>query len=803
MKRRRRALAALVAVGALRASAADPTAALVIPDAEAFRVAGLAAAVDILTDRYGVPLIYAANESDLFFAQGFNVARDRLFQIDLWRRKGLGELAAAFGPAYVEADRAARLFLYRGDMRLEWDAYGPGTQAIAGRFAAGINAYIDFLDSYPERLPPEFRRLDYRPGRWTAEDVVRIRSHGLSRNLDSEVARAKVACLAGVGADRVRQPLSPHWQTRVPTGLNPCLPADVLRVFTLATEEFRLAPPGAGLPAAAATDPAILAERSGREGSNNWVIAASKSATGRPVLANDPHRDYVEPSVRYLVDLEAPTLHAIGANETHLPGISIGHNESIAFGYTIFPIDQEDLYVYATRGAAPGEYRYRKGWEKFRVVREEIAVRGAPPVPVELVFSRHGPLIYTDAAGHRAFAVRTAWLEPGTATYMGALGHLHARTLAEFEASIARWGAPSLNHLYADVGGTIAWLPAGFAPRRPNWDGLMPVPGDGRFEWRGHLEHEELPRSVNPARGYITTSNEMNLPPGYPNAVRKLGFEWEEPWRHLRIDEVLRSLRSVTIDDSLKLQNDVVSLPARRVLPIVLALKSANASTRAAQDVLRGWDGTLDAASAAAALYEVWMLHHIGRATKELLVPARAAAAFDVANVDVVVFFLEHPGQWLKRGARARRDRLLNDTLAAAMQETVERLGPDPATWHWSRLHYNWTEHPLSAALDAAERASWSIGPLPKGGDGYVPNMSWVRAADFRQITGPSIRLVMDVGDWDRSWAMNFPGQSGDVRDAHYRDLAGPWLRGEYFSLLFSRAAVERVTERTLRLIPP
>ena len=801
MNAARRALAAFATLAAFGAAAADVTALLELPDAEAFRVPGLAAPVEILIDRYGVAHVYARNEADLFFAQGFNIARDRLFQLDLWRRKGLGELAAVFGADYVAKDRASRLFLYRGDMQAEWEAYGPGTEAIAARFAAGINAYIDFLGQHPERLPPEFSRESYAPARWSAADVVRIRSHGLSRNLDSEVARARVACVAGLASDRVRSPLSPHWRTRVPVGLNPCLPPDVLKVFELATADFRLAAPGTLAPAAAQA--ASLAERDRREGSNNWVVAASRSATGRPVLANDPHRDYVEPSIRYLVDLQAPTLHVIGANEAHLPGISIGHNDSIAFGYTIFPIDQEDLYVYETRGAGPAEYRYGHGWEKFRLVHEEVPVRGAPAVPVDLLFTRHGPVIWADAARSRAYAVRTAWLEPGTATYMGALGHLHARTLAEFEQSIARWGAPSLNHLYADVGGTIAWLPAGFAPRRPNWDGLLPVPGDGRYEWHGHWPREDLPKSVNPAKGFITTSNEMNLPAGYPYAARKLGFEWEEPWRHLRLEGVLSSLRSVTIDDSLKLQNDVVSLPAQRVQAVLARLKTTDANANAALGVLKDWDGSLEGASGAAALYEVWMLHHLGDATKELLVPPRAAAAFDVADIDVVVFFLEHPERWLKRGGRARRDRLLVETLAAAQRETVDLLGPDPVAWHWNALHYNYTEHPFSATLDAAERATWSIGPLPKGGDGFVPNMSWVRESDFRQVTGPSIRLVMDVGNWDASWAMNFPGQSGDPRDAHYRDLAGPWLRGEYFPLLYSRTAVERSTERTIRLIPP
>jgi penicillin amidase len=798
--RPRRAVAGLVAALALAAAVAPAPGAEPLPEAEAFRVPGLGAAVEILIDRYGVPHIYARSEDDLFFAQGFNIARDRLFQLDIWRRRGRGELAAVFGASYVEADRAARLFLYRGDMHAEWAAYGADSEAIAARFVAGINAYIDFLDAHPERLPPEFRLLDYRPARWSAEDVVRIRSHGLSRNLSSEVARAHVACVAGLAADRVRAQLAPAWRTRLPRGLDPCLPDDVLRVFRLATGEFHLTQESRFTPVAAAAAPAADAWR---EGSNNWAIAPAKSATGRAVLANDPHRDYVQPSIRYLVDLESPTLRAIGANETHLPGISLGHNDAIAFGYTIFRVDQEDLYVYELGRGTPLRYRYRHGWEPLRAVHESIEVRGAAPVAAELLFTRHGPVIDLDLARHRAYAVRTAWLEPGTEPYLGALLHLRAGTLAEFESSIARWGAPSLNHLYADVHGTIAWLPAGFAPRRPNWDGLLPVPGDGRYEWHGHWPHADLPRRVNPPAGYLTTSNEMNLPAGYPNRIRKLGFEWESPFRHQRIDAVLKGLGKVTLEDSLRLQNDETSIPALRLMQALQGLRSADAAVTAARAVLAGWNGEVRGDSAAAALYEVWYARHLAAAVKDLVLPPRAAAAIAAADPEVLLDVVEHPARWLPRPADARRDSMLAASLHAAYVDATQLLGADASRWRWDALHYNLSEHPFAAALDPVDRAAWSIGPLPKGGDAFVPNLADFRPSDFRQLSGPSIRVVIDVGRWDNSWAMNFPGQSGDPRDPHYRDLARPWLGGEYFPLLYSREAVERATERTVRLLPP
>jgi penicillin amidase len=273
--------------------------------------------VEILIDHWGVPHIYAKNEADLFFAQGFNAARDRLFQIDLWRRRGLGQLSEVFGPGFVEQDKATRLFLYRGDMDKEWAAYGPDAKQIAEPFVAGVNMYIDWLAHHPEQVPWEFKELNYAPAKWSTDDVVRIRSHGLTRNLQSEVARSKVMCAADLKSDEVRRGLQPPWQPQVPPGFDPCLPKDLLNVFTLATQEVRLT--SAALKAMVTTDSAPTVEiadgeqtTENFEGSNNWVIAPSKSATGRAILANDPHRAYSEPSLRYISDLNAPTRHVIG-----------------------------------------------------------------------------------------------------------------------------------------------------------------------------------------------------------------------------------------------------------------------------------------------------------------------------------------------------------------------------------------------------------------------------------------------------------------------------------------------------------
>jgi penicillin amidase len=778
------------------------------PARETIALKGLQRPAQILIDHWGVPHIYAKNEADLFFAQGFNAGRDRLFQIDLWRRRGLGQLAEVFGPAFVEEDKASRLFLYRGDMEKEWAVYGPDSKQIAEHFVAGINAYIDWLGQHPERLPWEFKKLNYSPAKWIPEDVVRIRSHGLTRNLISEAERSRVMCAADLKSDEVRFGLQPPWQTQVPPGLDPCLPKDLLKVFILATQDVRLTP--AALKATTASiEPATAAEFAAGEqpadtfeGSNNWVIAPSKSATGRAVMANDPHRAYSEPSLRYISDLNAPTLHVEGANEPALPGISLGHNDSIAFGYTIFNIDQEDLYFYELNPANLNQYKYQGGWEPFRVVREEIKVKGQAPVLADLTFTRHGPVIYVEKEKNRAFAVRTAWLEPGMAPYYDSVRYMRAKTFDQFRQALEYWGAPTLNHVYADVKGNIGWTAGGLAPIRPNWDGLLPVPGDGRFEWAGRWNGQQLPWVYNPASGYFTTSNQMNIPADYPYQERKLGFEWTNGSRHQRIDEVMSKAAKLSIEDSMRLQNDQLSIPARRLVALLKPLSSDDPKTKAALTLLQGWNATMDADAPAAALHEVWFSRHLGPAFKDAVLSKKAADAMGLPDTDVMLYTLENPETRFGKNAAEKRNQVLLTSLRSAYEEMEKLQGPDVKQWKWGKLHYNLSEHPFAAIVDDATRAKINVGPIEKNGSEYVPSQSKYRVSDFRQINGPSVRVVIDVGNWDNSRAVNHPGQSGDPDSPHYRDLAQMWRQGQYFPLLYTRKAVEKETEKTINLVP-
>ena len=772
-------------------------------ESQSITLAGLKAPAQILVDTWGVPHIYAASEDDVYFVQGFNAARDRLFQIDLWRRRGLGRLAAAFGPSLVEQDRAARLFLYRGDMKKEWQAYGPKAERIAARFVAGINAYIDYAGSDPSKLPIEFTAFGYLPEKWRAEDVVRIRSHGLTRNLTSEFSRAFVACKADLKSDEVRVQLSPAWETKIPEGLDPCIPPEAMRTFALATQPLMVrAPEGPRASLEVPFDVAGIDTRSTFEGSNAWVVAPSKSATGRPILASDPHRALSAPSLRYIVHLNAPGVNAIGGGEPALPGVSIGHNGRIAFGLTIFAIDQEDLYVYDLNPANPMQYKYKGQWETMRSVNESFPVRGRAEAQAELQFTRQGPVTFVDKKSNKAYAVRTGWTEPGMAPYFGSIDYMYATNFAEFKRAMSKWGAPSENQLYADTAGNIGWVTGGLAPIRPNWDGLLPVPGDGRYEWGGFWTGDKLPSLANPAQGWIVSANEQNLPAGYPVRERKLGFEWSPNARRDRLAEAMAGGTKIGIEDSMRLQNDVVSVPARRLQALLKTLNATDANARSALKLLLDWNLQLTADSAAAALFEVWWSRNLSAPFIDAALQKPASTLIRVADAEFLLATLEKPeSRWGKDGA-ARRNEILEKSLSAAWTDMQKLAGSDPKSWQWGKMHHTVFPHALANAMDETARARLNVGPMPKQGGSDTVNLSGYDPNNFRQFAGPSFRVVIDVGDWDNSRAVNAPGQSGDPASPHYRDLAPLWLKGEYFPLLYSRAKIEAALSKRIDLVP-
>lgn len=745
-----------------------------VADDQRFEVKGLEKPVEIIVDEWGVPHIYANTHYDAFFAQGFNAARDRLWQIDTWRRRGLGLLSEVFGEQHLAQDRAARLLLYRGDMYREWLAYGSDAKRIAESFTAGINAYIDLIAAHPELMPPEFDLLGYEPARWSPADTVVIRGHGISQNVGNEVRRARIVCLSDLETAETWRRLEPAWTTRVPEGLDPCdIPADVLDVFNLGRRgvDFR------DMQAGPISEPV----RDSLEGSNNWVVAPSRTNTGRPILADDPHRAHGVPSLRYIAHLVAPGMNVIGAGEPGLPGISIGHNERIAFGLTIFSIDQADLYVYET---SDGKYRYGDGWESFSVVRESIPVAGQADAEVSLKFTRHGPVVYeTD---EKAFAVRLAFLEPGMAPYFGSVEYMRASNWREFLAALNRWGSPSENQVYADIDGNIGYKPAGLFPKRPNWDGLLPVPGDGRYEWDGFHDMDVLPVEFNPERGFTGTANSMNLPPDYPIDKYKVAFGWTEPWRYDRLWSVLSAQQQHTLQDSIDLQHDYQS-----ALPGEVISRIPDSAEGPAVEMLRAWDGNLTADSGPGALFMIWLENHLVPAMQLKLLPD-APDAVSGMQYRGVMKLMEDP-------ANAG---LIDASLAAAYLDAENALGSDTASWRWGRIHQTAFRHPLAHLADPELAGQMAMADYPRGGSSFTTNNTGSYDAALKVNHGASYRQVIDVGNWDSSLMTNAPGQSGDPRSPFYANLLQGWAAEKSFPLLFSREKVLEHRAFSIELAP-
>jgi penicillin G amidase len=751
------------------------------------RMQGLKQPVDVLRDRWGVAHIYAQNQHDLFFAQGVVAAQDRLFQMELWKRAGQGRLAEILGPAALPRDVNARALRYRGDMEAEYESYSPDTRAILTAFTDGINSYIASLTAASgPGLPIEFQLAGFSPEPWHPEDCLnRMAAFSMTGNAVSELEHAQA--LAELGAEQASKlfdfdpPIAldpaPHFDL---TGLSP----DLLKNLV-------------------GSDRRIEFPAHSREGSNNWTISGALTATGKPFLANDPHRVTGLPSLRYMVHLVAPGWNVIGAGEPGLPGVALGHNEHIAWGFTIFGLDQQDLYVEELNPANPFAYKTESGWKNMESRKEVFFAKGGVSKEVDLKFTRHGPVLWED--GKRSLALRWVGSEPGTAGYLASLAIDRAQNWDQFESAVARWKVPSENIVYADAAGNIGEHSAGLAPLR-NWTGLLPVPGSGHYDWTGFVPTAELPHSFNPKEGYVATANHKMIPDHYPYPV---GFEWAPPYRFTRIRSVIESAKQdghkLTIADLESLQSDVTSLPALQFQKLVLSTSLKDDPALAG--FLR-WNGELNRESSQAALYEVWF-QQIGLALGELFSKEsvgrlqKLGGRYNDLPPETVLRILANPDKSVFAAGEdlpAGRDQLLADTLHSARKELEKLLGSDISQWSWGKLHTAHFRHALD--LQPGAKDLFDLGPVSRPGDEYTVNATGTSGDSWEQTSGASYREILDTSDWDQSVAVNTPGQSGQPGSPHYSDLMLLWDTGGYFPLLYSRKAVERDTTDRLVLEP-
>ncbi|MDE2944991.1 MAG: penicillin acylase family protein [Gemmatimonadota bacterium] len=805
----------------LRAGLPDRVAAFDAVDTETLRVPGLEAGVEILKDLWGVSHIYAETEHDLFFAQGYSAARDRLFQFELWRRQATGTVSEILGPRELERDRGARLFRFRGDLEAELNHYHPRGAEIIRAFTDGINAYIAETERDPDLLPVEFEMLGIRPQPWTP-DVVISRHQGLLMNIGQELDLG--IAVAAVGAEKVKE-VSYFHPGEPDIELDPAVDGSLLRreildVYRAFRGPVRFQPEDIDPRfRATASDAEAFALRTLREeaeaeayeaerleaermgtGSNNWVVAGSRTLSGHPIMANDPHRVQAAPSLRYLVHLVGPGWNVIGGGEPVLPGISIGHNGYGAWGLTVFQTDAEDLYVYRTHPDDPDRYWYRGDWEGMRVIDDEIPVEGRSPERVRHKYTRHGPVVYEDRGNGLAYAVRAGWMEIGGAPYLASLRMNQAKTWEEFRDACNYSNIPGENMVWADVDGNIGWQSVGIAPIRRNWSGLVPVPGDGRYEWDGYLEIVHKPHVFNPDKGFWSTANQNLVPPGYEHRDA-VGWSWSDPFRSARIDEVLASGKRFTMAEMMQLATDYVSLPARSLVPMLRGV-DLPAAAEVARGELLNWDFALAPESREAAIYVSWE-REVQRQMVPLVIPPEVRASLGRLSMKKIIDWLGSPPAWFAAlgdgDPVAGRDVFLARTLADALEGLEERFGGDPWRYGDVRFKHARFRHPLSGIVNAEMRARLEVGPLPRGGNGFTVNQT---GGGDNQTSGPSFRIIAEAGDWDTAVFTNTPGQGGDPDDPMYRNLFEGWAKDRFFPLYYSRERVEAAVADRVMLTP-
>jgi penicillin amidase len=725
-------------------------------------VPGLKAPVEILRDEWGIPHIYAQNDDDLFMAQGYVMAQDRLWQMEMWRRWHEGRLSEIFGPEAFDYDKRTRQMMFRGPWDAsEWTSYHPDGERIFTAYANGVNA---FIEQNRDNLPVEFQLTGVEPDPWTAQTVVlRWAQVGLSSVRGHAISEIQLAMnVAQYGAEEANRRAAPDpWDDlEIPEGLDvSIITQEVLDAMRAGDgdpfsggrlpdlevlEQYRQLTPA--VRTAQVSNPQIATE-----GSNNWVMSGERSPTGIPIVSNDPHRRIEMPALRYFVHLNAPGWNVMGGGEPPFVGVDAGHNERMAWGFTFAGTDMVDVFVEEVNPEDPNSVRWQDGWEPLRVIQEEIRIKGEAARTIDVKFSRHGPVIYEDAENGVAYAVRSVVQDPGTAAYKGSFKMAQAESCNDFFERAMYWMIPTHSLICGDVEGNIALQVTGLTPNRDGWNGRLPVPGNGNYEWKGF--RDDLPREFNPARGYIATANNNVHPPGYEGRpVFYHSSRGVETSRITRLHQILGSGRLFSVEDHKAIQHDAYSLRAEGDIPTFQGWQSDVPEIERARALIADWDALLTKESTAAAIYVEW-----------------TRLADDEAQSG------ETPS--------AERQALAAEGLGKTIAALTQDWGADWTEWTYGRGNPSALPHIFIPDFDlpTVERP---------GGFGTI------------NATGANFRRIIDLSNLDNSVATNAPGQSAQPGSPFYGDLADRLGSGEYFPFLFTRDAVEGVVSHRLMLTP-
>ncbi len=771
------------------------------------RVAGLSQPVTVTRDSLGIPTITAANLSDLFFAQGYITAQERLWQMDMTRRFASGDLAVILGPDFVSTDREQRILGLRQVAEKAVAAMDPVQHAQFQAYADGVNAYIA---EHTKTLPLEFRFLTYAPHVWTVEDsllvglsMTEFLNHGYYKEI---LAKEKV--LAKLGPELTAELfVNSSWRDHPPGSEGESLANAPPKEDESDEEEAPPAKKGGNpasrkAPAQPAHHSLLLPFASPSDnsdpdvrfhaGSNDWVVSGAHTVSGKPLLSNDMHLDLRLPNAWYEAHLISGDFDVVGVTLPGMPYVIVGHNRCIAWGFTNLGPAVEDVFI--EKFNDKGEYLTPQGWVQPVHRREIIRVKGKPEVNVDVVITRHGPIITSLVPGEtRQLALQWIIYKPNVSR-IPFFSVNSAKNRDEFREAFSTFGAPGQNVVYADVDGHIGYQATGFVPIRASGDGSLPVPGEtDAYEWTGFIPYDQMPRVFDPPSGIIATANGRITPDGYPYSV---SIEWDAPYRTERIYKLLGRPMKYTPADMLTIQTDVVSeldrFCAERFVYAIDHTPKASDRAKAAADLMRNWDGAMSTDSPAPTVAYVSR----GKLNELILKPKlgdgwKPYSRWFMSSVWLENVLSQQPPQWLPSGY-ANYDELLTAAVEAAVYDpnTPNSL----SRWTWGRYHQIDVKHPFWSNFPVLKRGA-GPGPLPLSGDGVTVKQSGTHF-------GPSERFTADMSDLDNSTLNIVNGESGNLFDDHYNDQWDAYYHGSTFKLPFSRQAKEQAAQHHLILQP-
>jgi penicillin amidase len=794
------------------------------------QVKGLASAVSVVRDHYGVPHITGASVHDVVFAQGYVTAQDRLFQMEFNRSVAQGRLAQLFsaGPdrSLVDADEFLRTLDLYSSARTELQNLDPNVRDELKAYADGVNA---FISTHKNSLPLEFTILGVTPDPWQPVDSLaygRVVAYSLDGTWNTKLARAAVVAKLGPDAMNTLFPAYPsdsptlipttHFGTMRLRGAG-AASANSLSAQAAMTSSMATGSVSASLLRGAAVVRSLLGDVQDGLGSNDWVVSGGKTATGKPLLANDPHLGINMPSIWYEVALRGGGLDVIGFSFPGDPGVVIGHNDYIAWGVTNVDADNTDLYIEKLDPQGhPGKYLYDREWLPLQTRQETINIRGeATPVTITVTSTVHGPLlndVVSDLKNQAPVALHWTALQPEY-SFQGFFQLDFARNWQEFNDAIDKI-AISQNFVYADTDGNIGYRMSGLLPLRGAANRTLPVGGiTSAYDWTGYVPQSSMPRLFNPPQGYIATANNQIV--DYANPVY-VTTDWDYGYRAARITTLLQQSSQVTVADYQRIQNDVYSIPASKLAPLFVAAgQSAGGDAAQAAKMLSAWDFTMSKDSAAAAIYEATA----GALARGVIEPALGADVYRTYRGNfsasglytVLINLLTSPTPPFLADKNAANAAIVA-ALGSAMSELRSRLGSDASTWRWGALHQAHFAHPLASVqplnllFDVAPVArpgdSTTVNAAGGGGFSADPASNPNHQVDYSQHTVPSMRQIIDLSNFDASLWVTTTGESGQPGSAHYSDLVPLWNTGRYQPMTYSAAAVAKSADVVLTLQP-